>query len=159
MDYRVGIGYDIHRLVKGRALVLGGITIPFSKGLKGHSDADVLVHALCDALLGAVNAGDIGEHFSDQDPRYRNIASMTLLKKVVSLLRRKGYKAHNIDAIVILQEPKLLRYKDAMRSALGSCLGIKTERVSVKAKTNEGLDAVGRGNAVACYCAATVIKR
>ena len=159
MNYRVGIGYDIHRLVKGRQLFLGGIQIPSTKGLLGHSDADVLLHALCDALLGAANAGDIGEHFPDHDPKYKNISSSVLLKKVAALLTRAHCKVNNIDIVVILEKPKLSPYKDAIRKKISDVLKIKVDAVSVKAKTNEGLDEIGKGNAVACYAVATLLVR
>jgi 2-C-methyl-D-erythritol 2,4-cyclodiphosphate synthase len=156
--HRVGIGYDIHRLVKGRKLILGGITVPYSKGLLGHSDADVLLHALCDALLGAINAGDIGEHFPDSDPRYKNIASGLLLKETASLLKRKGFSVGNIDIAVIAEKPKLALYKSAIRKNISQILKIAQEKISVKAKTNEGLDATGKGNAIGCF-AVVVVKK
>ena len=159
MQYRTGIGYDIHRLVRGSRLVVGGIEIPYSKRLLGHSDADVLLHALCDALLGAVNAGDIGEHFPDSDPKYKNIASIILLKEVALILKHKGYKVNNIDIVVVLEKPKFSPYKDAIRKKISGALKVKIEDVSVKAKTNEGLDEVGKGNAVACFTVVTITKR
>ena len=157
--FKVGIGYDLHRLVKGRKLFLGGVEIPHEKGLLGHSDADVLLHALCDALLGAVGAGDIGEHFPDNDIRYKGISSVELLKKTRALVKGKGFLVNNIDLVVIIEEPKLLPFKAAIRKKISSTLAIKEAAVNIKAKTNEGQDATGKKQAVAAYAVATVIKR
>jgi 2-C-methyl-D-erythritol 2,4-cyclodiphosphate synthase len=137
---RVGIGYDIHRLVKGRKLILGGIDIPFHKGLEGHSDADVLLHAISDALLGACGFGDIGEHFPDTDPAYKDISSVELLKKIYELVEGSVYKITNIDTVVICQEPKLGGFKHAIRSNIADILDINIEKVNVKAKTTENTD-------------------
>lgn len=158
MQYRVGIGYDIHRLVEGRPLFLGAINIPYIKGLLGHSDGDALIHALCDALLGALALGDIGEHFPDTDPKYQGIASIQLLEMVKKLLDKSGYKINNLDVIIIAQEPKLLLFKNQMKEKICALLGIKQDVLNIKAKTNEGLDAVGHREAVACYVSASLIK-
>jgi len=151
MPIKVGIGYDIHRLVEGRKLFLGGIEVPYIKGLLGHSDGDVLLHAVCDALLGALSLGDIGEHFPDSDQKYHGIASSQLLKEVMSLVKEKDFKLGNIDAVVIAQEPVLLPFKKQIRESLAGILGVKNEQVSVKAKTNEGLGELGRKEAIAAY--------
>ncbi len=148
---RVGFGYDIHRLVRGRKLFLGGVQIPYSKGLLGYSDADVLIHALCDALLGALSLGDIGEHFPDSDPKYRNIPSTELLKATAALLRRKNWLVGNIDIVVIAEEPKLLPYRGRIIKSIASILKIKGGAVSLKGKTNEGLGPVGKKQAIASY--------
>ena len=151
---RIGIGYDIHRLVEGRRLVLAGVEIPFEKGLLGHSDSDVLTHAICDALLGAAAAGDIGTHFPDSDPRFAGAASLELLARVVELIKERGFKVANIDAVVLAERPRLAPYIKSMRERLAAVLQIDVELVSVKAKTNEGLDAVGRGEAMAAHAVA-----
>jgi len=156
MTYRIGIGYDIHRLTEGRKLFLGGIQIPYAKGLLGHSDADPLIHAICDALLGAAGEPDIGENFPDTDPAYENIESLELLKKVDLLLKAKGLAIGNIDTVVIAQEPLLSPYKKQMRQKIAATLKIKEDCVSIKAKTNEGLGATGRGEAIACYAVAAI---
>jgi 2-C-methyl-D-erythritol 2,4-cyclodiphosphate synthase len=148
-QYRIGIGYDIHRLVKGRRLYLGGEEIPYSKGLLGHSDADVLIHSLCDALLGALSLGDIGEHFPDSDPRYHNVRSTELLKKSASLVRRKKYSIGNIDLIVVTEEPKILPHRKKIRKSIASLLKINEDSVSLKGKTNEGLGPIGKRQAIA----------
>jgi 2-C-methyl-D-erythritol 2,4-cyclodiphosphate synthase len=146
---RTGIGYDIHRLAEGRKLILGGIEIVFEKGLAGHSDADVLAHSICDALLGAACLGDIGMHFPDRDPAFRGISSMELLSRVVGLVRERGYQVVNVDTIVLAERPKLASFVPEIRGHLAGVLGIEADRVSVKAKTCEGLDSVGRGEAIA----------
>jgi 2-C-methyl-D-erythritol 2,4-cyclodiphosphate synthase len=158
MQYRVGIGYDIHRLVQGRRLLLGGVEIPYVKGLLGHSDGDVLLHALCDALLGALALGDIGEHFPDTDPKYQGIESSRLLGMVKELLDKSGYKINNLDVIIIAQEPKLIPFKIHMKENICALLGIKQDALNIKAKTNEGLDAVGQLEAIACFVTASLIK-
>jgi 2-C-methyl-D-erythritol 2,4-cyclodiphosphate synthase len=158
MQYRVGIGYDIHRLVVGRRLFLGSIEIPYSKGLLGHSDGDVLLHALCDALLGALALGDIGEHFPDTDPKYQGIASSQLLKMVKELLDKSGYKINNLDVVIIAQEPVLLPFKSQMKKKICLLLGLGEDVLNIKAKTNEELDAVGHLEAIACLVTASLIK-
>ena len=153
---RVGIGYDVHPLVSGRNLVLGGISIPFDKGLSGHSDADVLTHAIIDALLGAAGLKDIGNQFSPDDPRYKDISSLTLLDEVNELLKTKGLKIGNIDAIVVAQQPKLSSFIDDMRDCLSRTLGIALDKVMVKATTTDGLGFAGRGEGMAAYAVALV---
>jgi len=151
---RIGIGYDIHRLVEGRRLILGGVEIPFEKGLLGHSDSDVLTHAICDALLGAAALGDIGSHFPDTDPQFRGAASLDLLSKVAELISERGLTISNVDAIIIAERPKLAPHIQPMRERLADILGVELNRVSIKAKTNEGLDAIGRGEAMAAQAVA-----
>jgi 2-C-methyl-D-erythritol 2,4-cyclodiphosphate synthase len=148
-SHRIGIGYDIHRLVEGRKLVLGGVEIPFEKGLLGHSDSDVLAHAICDALLGAAALGDIGTHFPDNDPRWAGASSLEFLSRVVELVTQKGYRVANVDATVMAERPKLMPHIEAIRECLASVLRIDVDQVNVKAKTNEGLESVGRGEAMA----------
>lgn len=145
---RIGIGYDIHRLVEGRVLILGGVTIPHEKGFEAHSDGDVLVHAVIDALLGAAALGGIGRRFPDTDPRYKDADSMALLSEVAGLLSGEGHSIVNIDADVIAQQPRLDPHIDAMRERLAAALGLDLSSVSVKAKTNEGLGPEGRGEAI-----------
>ena len=146
---RVGIGYDYHRLEAGRKLVLGGVEIPFSKGLAGHSDGDVLTHAVCDALLGAAGLGDLGQHFPDTDPQWKDASSLTLLAQVVERLRAKGLRVAQVDSVVIAEAPKLAPHFARMRETLARTLGVEPALVNVKAKTTEGLEAVGRGEAMA----------
>lgn len=156
---RTGIGYDSHRLVEGRPLVLGGVEIPHEHGLFGHSDADVLAHALCDALLGAVADGDIGQHFPDNDPQWKGADSMMLLGRVVERLSRTGWRVVNTDATLVAEAPRLLPHIPAMRARLAEVLGVDTSRVSIKAKTNEGMDAVGRREGISAMAVATVELR
>ena len=146
---RIGSGYDAHRLTEGRDLVLGGVKIPYEKGLLGHSDADVLLHAVMDALLGAAALGDIGLHFPDSDDAYKGISSMTLLEKTMEILEDKGYRIVNVDATVIAQAPKLRPYIDRMRENIAAALKMKTEDVSVKATTEEGMGFTGTGEGIA----------
>ena len=148
---RIGIGYDIHRLVEGRKLILGGVEIDYPLGLVGHSDADVLIHAICDALLGAAGLGDIGRHFPDTDERYRGISSVELLKDVVSKVGETGFSIGNIDATIILQLPKLSPIIYQMEEKLADILGFEKELINIKATTNEGLDSIGRGEAIAAW--------
>ena len=145
---RIGMGYDVHRLVEGRELVMGGVKIPYEKGLLGHSDADVLLHAIADALLGAAALGDIGKHFPDTDPAYKGISSLLLLEKVGDLLEEKGYLIENIDATIIAQAPKMRPYIDAMRENIAGALRISPEQVNVKATTEEGLGFTGSGEGI-----------
>ena len=145
---RIGIGYDLHTLVENRPLILGGVRIEFSRGLKGHSDADALVHAIIDALLGAAALGNIGEYFPDTDPRFAGADSMMLLKETIRLVREAGYTVGNIDSNIIAQAPRLGPYLDKMRDKIASCVGISVDRVSVKAKTNEKVGPEGRGEAI-----------
>lgn len=157
--FRVGIGYDIHRLVKRRKLILGGINVPSKTGLLGHSDADVLVHAVCDALLGAAGQKDIGEHFPDSHPAYKNISSIKLLKKVNSILKKLRYSISNIDTIIIAQRPHLSPFKEKIRKNVARSLGMAVKDVSVKATTTEGMGQVGREKAISAYAIALIIKR
>lgn len=156
---RIGIGYDIHRLVEGRKLVLGGVEIPFEKGLLGHSDSDVLTHAICDALLGAAALGDIGTHFPDNDPRWAGASSLDLLRQVVELLTKQGFGVTNIDATVIAEQPRLRPHVDSMRERLARVLGVGADQVSVKAKTSEGLESVGRNEAMAAQAVVLIHRR
>ncbi|MCX5694104.1 MAG: 2-C-methyl-D-erythritol 2,4-cyclodiphosphate synthase [Candidatus Omnitrophica bacterium] len=158
MQYRVGIGYDIHRLIEGRKLFLGAVEIPYVKGLLGHSDGDALIHALCDALLGALALGDIGEHFPDTDPKYQGIASSQLLKVVKELVDKSGYKINNLDIIVIAQEPKLTPFKKQIKEKICALLDIGQDILNIKAKTNEGLGAVGHKEAISCFATASLVK-
>lgn len=151
---RIGQGYDVHRLVEGRRLIIGGVDIPYEKGLLGHSDADVLLHAVMDALLGAAALGDIGQHFPDSDERYKGISSIALLKKVGKILQENGYMIENIDSTVIAQRPKLLPYRPQMAENIAEALGIEKEQVSVKATTEEGLGFTGTGEGISAQAIA-----
>jgi 2-C-methyl-D-erythritol 2,4-cyclodiphosphate synthase len=157
-DYRVGIGYDLHRLVAGRKLLLGGVEVPFDRGPSGHSDGDVLLHAVTDALLGAAGLPDIGELFPDTDPAYAGADSADLLSQALARIRSAGFAVHQLDCVVHAEKPKLSEYKRPMAERIAACLGITADRVNVKAKTNEGVDAVGRGEAIAATVVALVIK-
>ena len=149
---RTGIGYDIHRLVPGRPLVLGGIEIPYEKGLQGHSDADVLVHAICDALLGAAGLGDIGRHFPDTDSAWKDASSLVLLTETRRMVSANFGPVVNIDATIFAQKPKLMSYVDTMSKTLAACLGIETGRINIKATTTEGLGMIGQSEAMAAMC-------
>jgi 2-C-methyl-D-erythritol 2,4-cyclodiphosphate synthase len=153
---RSGIGYDVHRLVEGRKLVLGGVEIPHDRGLDGHSDADVLSHAIADALLGAMGEGDIGHHFPNTDESFRGISSLEILRHVRSLLAEKNARATNIDVTVIAEAPKLQPHIEQMRAKIGSALGCDASRINIKATTNEGLGTIGRGEGMACLATAIV---
>lgn len=142
---KIGQGYDIHRLIFGRDLILGGVKIPYEKGLSGHSDADVLIHAIIDSIFGAMNIGDIGEHFPDNDPQYKGISSLELLRHTAKLLDNNGYKIVNIDSTVICEKPKLLPYKDDMKKNISNALSIPPDLISIKAKTKEKSDSTGEG--------------
>lgn len=155
-EFSSGIGYDLHRLVEKRKLMIGGIEIPFEKGTLGHSDGDVLAHAICDALLGAASMGDIGTHFPDSDPKWRGVSGLVFLRQVRQYLERKNWKIHHIDAVVILERPKLGPHFPAMREALAKALGMAPEQINLKAKTNEGLGEIGRGEAIAAHTIATI---
>jgi len=159
MSYKIGIGYDIHRLVEGRKLFLGGVEIPYIKGLLGHSDGDALLHAICDALLGALGEGDIGEHFPDTDPQYHNVSSVELLKAVKNLVEEKKFMIANVDTVVIAQEPKLFPFKKQIRGKIAQILDIKEDCVNIKAKTNEGLGEIGREEGIAAYAAVAIISK
>ena len=155
---RIGFGYDVHRLVEGRPLILGGEEIPYAKGLLGHSDADVLIHALMDALLGAAALGDIGKHFPDSDPAYKGADSMALLEQVVKLLQLANFQVNNVDVTVVAQAPKLAGYIPAMRHNIAEVLGTSIDDGSVKATTTEGLGFAGEGQGIACYAVCSIIK-
>jgi 2-C-methyl-D-erythritol 2,4-cyclodiphosphate synthase len=154
-----GIGWDSHRLAAGRPLILGGVTIPHDRGLQGHSDADVLAHAIIDALLGAAALGDIGQHFPDTDERYRDADSIELLRAVVAMLAERGLDVAHVDTTVIMERPKLAGHRDAIRASLAAALGIEPEKVNVKASTGEGMGFVGREEGVAALAVATVRQR
>ena len=148
---RIGIGYDAHRLVEGRKLILGGVEIKNDKGLLGHSDADVLIHAIMDALLGAAGLGDIGKHFPEKDPRYENISSRELLFEVSNLIREEGFEIENIDSVVVAQQPKLFAYMDGMRANIAKDLDIDISQVSIKATTEERMGFTGRGEGISAH--------
>ena len=156
MSFRCGIGYDLHRLAEGRKLIVGGIEVPFDKGPLGHSDGDVVAHALCDALLGAAGLGDIGTHFPDTDPQWKAANSLLFLEHARKLLDDRSCKIAHVDVVVILERPKLGPHFPKMRQALAKSLNVPSEKIHLKAKTNEGVDAVGRGEAIACHVVATV---
>lgn len=158
MKYRIGYGYDVHQMVDGRRFVLGGIEIPYHQGALGHSDADVLIHAICDALLGAANMGDIGQHFPDSDAQYKNIDSKLLLQKVTALIADAGYSIENIDSTICLQAPKIAAYILQMREVLAPLMKIAIEDVSIKATTTEKLGFVGRKEGIAAH-AVVLIKK
>jgi 2-C-methyl-D-erythritol 2,4-cyclodiphosphate synthase len=147
---RIGIGYDSHKLVKGRKLILGGVNIPFEKGLYGHSDADVLCHAIIDSIIGALGLGDIGKHFPDTDPRWKDVSSIKLLKYIIELAGVNGYKISWVDAIIIAERPKLSLYIESMKETVSES-GIPSGIINIKAKTNEGMGFIGRGEGIAAY--------
>ncbi len=153
-----GIGYDLHRLVPGRKFILGGVEIAFDRGPAGHSDGDVLAHAICDALLGAAALGDIGTHFPDTDPKWKDSNSLRFLDHVRGLLSARGMRIEHIDAVVITEKPKLGPHFPAIRESLAASLGIEPQRINLKAKTNEGVDAIGRGEAIAAHAVATLTQ-
>lgn len=156
--YRIGQGFDLHRLIEGRALILGGVKIPHSKGLLGHSDADVLIHAIIDSLLGALCLGDIGQLFPDTDSQYKDANSVELLKKVLLLVEKENYKIVNIDSTIQAQEPKLMPHINAIRENLAKSMSIDLKQISVKAKTYEKQDSIGKGEAIAVYCNTLLMK-
>jgi len=155
---RVGIGYDAHRLVEGRKLIIGGVHIPFEKGLLGHSDADVLVHAINDALLGAACLGDIGKHFPDTDPKYKDISSLVLMKRVAELLKNEGFGIVNIDSVIVAERPKFAPYIEKMRENIASALGIQKDKISIKATTTEGMGFEGRGEGISAKAICLIKK-
>lgn len=155
---RIGFGYDIHRLAKNRRLILGGMHIPHQLGLLGHSDADVLCHAIADSLLGAVAAGDIGRHFPNNDPRYEDISSLLLLKKTAAIIKKAGYRVGNIDSMIVAEAPRLSPFIEGMRKNISLALGINAPKVSVKATTNEGLGDIGKGKGI-CAFANALLER
>ena len=159
MSVRVGIGYDLHRLEAGRKLIVGGIELPFDKGPMGHSDGDVVAHAMVDALLGAAGLGDIGTHFPDTDPKWKGANSLIFLEHTRKLLEENGFAIEHVDAVVILERPKLGPHFPKMREVLTKSLGVAAEKIHLKAKTNEAVDAVGRGEAIASYIVATLVTR
>ncbi len=157
ISFRTGIGFDVHRFSDNRKLIIGGIEIPYEKGLSGHSDADVLLHAICDALLGAASLGDIGTHFPDSDPVYKNIESTLLLQKVYSILQSSGYSIENIDSVVMAEKPKLLPFINLMKEKISKILNISVEQISIKATTTEGLGFIGRKEGIAAMASALII--
>jgi 2-C-methyl-D-erythritol 2,4-cyclodiphosphate synthase len=156
---RVGIGYDIHRLVEDRKLFLGGIEIPYVKGLISHTDGDVVLHAIADAILGALALGDIGQHFPDSDPGYKNVPSGDILQRVASLLAQKNFMIGNIDTAIIAEEPKIYPFKDKMVENIATILGVDRSKINVKATTNEGVGSIGKGDAIAAYAVATLVEK
>lgn len=155
---RVGIGYDIHRFIEDRSLVLGGVEIPHIMGLEGHSDGDALIHAVCDAILGAAGLDDIGHQFPVNDDRYAGIASTELLKRVKELIEEKGFEVDYVDSVIILEEPQIAPFKESMKRQIGESLGINADNISIKATTQEGIGAIGRGEALAAYAVASLLK-
>jgi len=153
---RIGMGYDVHRLVEGRKLVLGGVTIPFEKGLLGHSDADVLIHAVCDALLGAAGLGDIGMHFPDSDPRLKDISSIIILTKTVEMLNARGFRVINLDSTIMAEAPKISPYKETMEENIARAIEIEPEYVNIKGTTFESLGMIGKGEGIAAICVALI---
>lgn len=155
---KVGLGYDIHRLVKGRRLFLGGMEIPFEKGLLGHSDGDVILHAISDALLGAIGKGDIGEYFPNTEEKYKNITSRKILAKVFHMVKNDGFRVKNLDITLIAHEPKILPYKKGIKENIGRILEISVDNINLKATTNEGIGLVGKGQAIACFAVVMLNK-
>lgn len=151
---RIGMGYDVHRLVEGRKLIMGGVEIPYEKGLLGHSDADVLLHSIMDALLGAAALGDIGGHFPDNDPAYQGADSLKLLRRVGEIIAQAGFRVANVDATIIAQRPKMAPYRETMRQNIADALGVEVSRISVKATTEEGLGFTGRSEGIAAQAVA-----
>ena len=156
--FRVGIGYDVHKFSKGRKLIVGGVEIPFKLGLQGYSDADVLTHSICDAILGALGEPDIGRKYPDNDPRYRNISSLILLRETVELSKSKGFLVENVDTVVVCEKPKIVQYVSEIRGNLSSILGISEDCVGVKATTTDGLGFTGRAEGIAAH-AVVLIKK
>ncbi len=157
-EYRTGIGWDSHRLAAGRAMILGGVTVASEVGLEGHSDADVLAHAITDALLGAAALGDIGLHFPDSDPRWKGVDSLTFLQHALALVAEKGFRVENVDSTVLLERPKLRDYRQAIRDKLAATLGLEPGRVSVKFKTAEKLGPVGEGRSAEAHAVVTLVR-
>jgi 2-C-methyl-D-erythritol 2,4-cyclodiphosphate synthase len=156
--YRTGIGFDVHAFADNRKLIIGGVNIPFEKGLAGHSDADVLLHAICDALLGSISAGDIGQHFPDTDPRYKDTNSLTLLKHVYELIQKKGFTLGNLDAVITAERPKLSGHIPSMQKNIANALQTNVENISVKATTTEKLGFVGREEGLSAFASVLIIK-
>jgi 2-C-methyl-D-erythritol 2,4-cyclodiphosphate synthase len=159
LEIRAGLGYDIHRLEEGRRLFLGGVEIDFTKGLRGHSDGDCLIHAIIDALLGAAGKGDIGQHFPDSDPQIKDVRSTELLKKVMGLIKERNMVILSVDSIVIAEEPKLGPYIPKMKETLGPILGVGQDGLGIKAKTNEGMGVIGEGEAIAAWAQVLVREK
>ncbi len=159
MKQRIGIGYDIHRLAKGRKLILGGVEIPYERGLDGHSDADVLLHAVCDAILGALGKGDIGELFPNTDKRYKDISSLALLERVNAIATEEGYKISNIDCVIQAEEPNLKEYKIQMRNHIAEKLAVNENTVNIKATTQEQLGSIGNKEGIAAFASVLLIPR
>lgn len=157
-SYRIGIGFDVHAFADNRKLIIGGVEIPFEKGLAGHSDADVLLHAICDAFLGSISAGDIGQHFPDTDLKYKDVNSLTLLKQVYELVQRKGFTLGNMDAVIAAQKPKLADYIHLMQKNIGEVLNTPLENISIKATTTEKLGFVGREEGLSAFASVLIIK-
>ena len=157
--FRIGYGYDIHPLEAGRKLILGGIEIPFQKGLAGHSDADVLVHAICDALLGAIGQGDIGLHFPPTSPEYKDISSLKLLEKVIRWVKEKGFVVGNLDSTIVAQKPQISPYFEAMKQTLAPIMELALDRANIKAKTPEGLGPIGHGEGIAAYAVVILMRK
>jgi 2-C-methyl-D-erythritol 2,4-cyclodiphosphate synthase len=153
---RIGIGYDIHRLVRGRQLILGGVSVAYEKGLLGHSDADVLVHAVCDALLGAAGLGDIGMHFPDTDPQYKDISSLKLLSETCQMVAVKGFRIVNLDSILFAEAPKLGSYRQEMQASIAKAINIEPQKVNIKATTTEGMGVIGKGEGIGAMCVALI---
>lgn len=159
IDLRTGIGFDVHAFAEGRKLILGGIEIPNDKGLTGHSDADAVLHAITDAMLGSLSLGDIGTHFPDDDPRYKNADSIVFLKKAHELIRNRGYFISNVDVVVMLQQPKIAPYVQKMKEKISKILDIGPDRISIKATTTEKLGFVGRKEGISVMAVATVVRK
>lgn len=157
--YRIGNGYDVHRLVEGRKLILGGVEIPHPRGLDGYSDADALLHALCDALLGACGAGDIGKHFPDTDPQWKDVSSLLLLQKVGAIVGERGYQVANADCTIVAQQPKLAPHMDAMKANIANALNLETHRINIKATTTETLGFTGREEGIAAMAVALLQEK
>jgi len=155
---RVGCGYDLHRLTEGRKLILGGVEIPYGRGLDGHSDADVALHALCDAILGAAAAGDIGVHFPDSDSRFQGISSLVLLARTYEIIQRKGYQVRNIDITIVAEEPKLKKFIPSMREKIAQVIDSGLDAINIKATTTEGLGSIGRKEGIAAFAVALLFK-
>ncbi len=155
----IGLGYDIHKLEEGRALVLGGVEIPHSKGLSGHSDADVVTHSVCDAILGAMGEKDIGEHFPDTDAKYKNILSLKLLKKVLEMMKKENLAINNLDITIVAQEPRVSPFRDEIKEKINSIIKIPLDNINIKATSPEGLGALGSGEGIACISIVSLIEK
>ncbi len=156
---RTGIGYDIHRLVEERKLFLGGIEIPYVKGLIGYSDGDVVLHAIADAMLGALSMGDIGQYFPNNDPQYKDVPSREILKKILEMVAKKRFGINNVDTMILAEEPKIHPFREKMIEAIAGILGVEKDKVNIKATTNEGVGSIGRGDAIAAYAVVTLEEK